>query len=85
MTLQAKHISCDKNIASSKVTGNVGDERGEAFRGIPKHSCLDLPCILTWVALGIPKNFLLSLLIHLISTSHPKHENFNHTQLNGTL
>ena len=33
----------NKNIASSKVTDNVGDERGDAFRGIPKLSCLDLP------------------------------------------
>ena len=36
------HVT-NKNIASSKVTDNVGDERGDAFRGIPKLSCFDLP------------------------------------------
>ena len=35
-------------------------------------------------ALGIPKFRVLSLLILLISISHPKLENFNHTKLNGT-
>ena len=67
----------NKNIAPSKVTDNVGDERGDAFRGIPKLSCLDIPWILTWGALGIPKLRVLSLLILLISTSLPKLENFN--------
>ena len=71
----------NKNIAPSKVTDNVGDERGDAFRGIPKLSWLDLPWILTWGALGIPKLRVLSLLVLLISTSHPKLENFNHTKL----
>ena len=75
----------NENIASSKVTDNVGDERGDAFRGIPKLSCLDLPWILTWGALVSPKLMFLSLLILLMSTSHPKLENFNHTKLNGTL
>ena len=75
----------NKNVAPSEVTDNVGDERGTAFRGIPKISCLDLPLILPWDALGIPKLRFLSLLILLISTSHPKLENFNHTKLNGTL
>ena len=32
-----------KNIAPSEVTDNVEDERGDAFRGIPKRSCLGLP------------------------------------------
>ena len=71
----------NENIAPSEVTDNVGDERGDAFRGIPKLSCLDLPWILTWGALDIS---VFSLLILLISTSHPKLENFNHTKLNGT-
>ena len=88
MMLQAKHISCDElkhsSIAPSEVTDNVADERGDAFRGIPKLSCLDLPSILPWGALGIPKIRVFSLLILLISTSHPKLENFNHTKLNGT-
>ena len=35
-------------------------------------------------ALGIPKLRVLSLFILLISISHPKLENFNHTKLNGT-
>ena len=44
MTLQAKLISCaNENVAPSEVTDNVGDERGDAFRGIPNLSCLDLP------------------------------------------
>ena len=74
----------NEKIAPSEVTDNVGDERGDAFRGIPKLSCLDLPCILPWGALGIPKIRFLSLLMLLISISHPKLENFNHTKLNGT-
>ena len=61
----------NENIAPSEVTDNVGDERGDAFWGIPKLSCLDLPWILTWGALGIPKLRVLSLLILLISMSHP--------------
>ena len=73
------------NIAPSEVTDNVGDERGDAFRASPR--------LVAWVfieyflggALGIPKLSFLSLLILLISISHPKLENFNHTKLNGTL
>ena len=74
----------NENIAPSEVSDNVEDERGDAFRGIPKLSCLDIPWILPWGALGIPKLRVLSLLTLLISTSHPKLENFNHTKLNGT-
>ena len=74
----------NKNVAPSEVTNNVGDERGDAFRGIPKLSCLDLPLILPGGALGIPKLSIFSLIILLISISHPKNENFNHTKLNGT-
>ena len=74
----------NENIAPSEVTDNVEDERGDAFRGIPKLSCLDLACILTWGALVIPKIRVLSLLILLISISHSKLENFNHTKLNAT-
>ena len=40
--LQEKHVT-NKNIARSEVTDNVGDERGDAIRGITKLSCLDLP------------------------------------------
>ena len=36
------HVT-NENIAPSEVTDNVGDERGDAIRGIPKISCLDLP------------------------------------------
>ena len=74
----------NKNVAPSEVTDNVGNERGDAFWGIPKLSCLDLPLILPWNALVIPKLRVLSLFILLISTSHPKLENFNHTELNET-
>ena len=60
------------------------DERGDAFRGIPK---LRLLVVLEYY-LGVPWESqvrVLSLLILLILTSHPKLENFNHTKLNGTL
>ena len=33
----------NEDIAPSEVTDNVEDERADAFRGIPKLSCLDLP------------------------------------------
>ena len=36
------HVT-NENIARSEVTDIIGDERGDAFRGIPKLSCLDLP------------------------------------------
>ena len=36
------HVT-NENIGPSEVTDNVGDERGDAIRGIPKLSCLDLP------------------------------------------
>ena len=49
----------NENIAPSKVTDNVGDERGDAFRGIPKLSCLDLPRILPWRCLGNPQSYVL--------------------------
>ena len=75
----------NENIATSEVTDNVGDERGDAFRGIPKLSCLDITRILPRGALGIPKHSVFPLLILLISISHPKLENFNHIKLNGTL
>jgi hypothetical protein len=50
------------------------------------------PSLVSWIfleyylggALGIPNIRFLSLLILLISISHPKLENFNHTKLNGT-
>ena len=74
----------NENIAPSEVTDNVEDERGDAFRGIPKLRRLSLPWILPWGALGNPKIRVFSLLILLILTSHPKLENFNHTKLNGT-
>ena len=85
MTLQENtyHVM-DENIAPSEVTDNVEDKRRDAFRGIPKLSCLDIPRILTWGALGIPKLKVFSLLIILISMSHPKLENFNHTKLSRT-
>ena len=47
------HVT-NENIAPSKVTDNVGDERGDACRGIPKLSCCDLPWILTCVPWSSP-------------------------------
>ena len=73
-----------ENIAPSEITDNVGDEREDSFRVIPKLSCLDIPLILASGAFGIPKLRVFSLFILLILTSHPKLENFNHTKLNGT-
>ena len=35
------HVT-NENIASSEVTDNVGDKRGDAFWGIPKLSCLGI-------------------------------------------
>jgi hypothetical protein len=81
---QNTYYVMNKNIAPSKVTDNVEDERGDAIRGIPKLRRLSLPWILPWGALGIPKLRVLPLLILLTSISHPKLENFNHTKLNGT-
>ena len=40
----------NENIAPSEVTDNVGDERGDAFRGIPKLSCL----VVLEFYLGVP-------------------------------
>ena len=36
------HVT-NENISPIDVSDNVGDERGDAFRGIPKLSCLYLP------------------------------------------
>ena len=72
----------NENIAPSKVTGNVGDERGDAFRGIPK---LRLLVVLGYY-LGVPwvSPILVSChsLFHSPSNLYPKLENFNHTKLN---
>ena len=62
----------------------------ETEEGMPSGAS---PSLVAWIflkyylggALGIPKLRFLSLLILLISISHPKLENFNHTKLNGTL
>ena len=62
----------------------------ETKEGMPSGAS---PSLVAWifleyyfgVALGIPKLKVLSLLILLIFTSHPKLENFNHTKPNGTL
>ena len=58
----------NENIAPSEVTDNVEDERGDAFRGIPKLSLLVTPRILPWGALwrkyaleGIIKLLFISL------------------------
>ena len=75
----------NEDIAPSEVNDNVEDRRGDAFRGIPS--------LVAWIfleyffggAFRIANLRFLSLLILLISISHPKLENFNHTKLNGTL
>ena len=50
---------------------------------MPLVACILLEYYL-WGALGIPNLRVLSLLILLISISHRKLENFNHTKLNKT-
>ena len=62
----------------------------ETKEGMPSGAS---PSLVAWIflefflgsALGIPKLRFFSLLILLISISHPKLENFNHTKLKGTL
>ena len=54
------HVA-NKNIAPSKVTDEV-DERGDAFRGIPKLWLLGV-LRLSWCAMSIPKLRLLPLLV----------------------
>ena len=65
----------NENIAPSEVTDNVGDERGDAFRGIPK---LRLLAILEYY-LGVPweSPSLASFhsLFHSPSNPYPKLEN----------
>ena len=58
----------------------------ETKEGMPSGAS---PSLVAWIleyylmgALGIPNLRVLSLLIILISMSHPKLENFNHTKLN---
>ena len=61
----------------------------ETKEGMPSGAS---PSLVAWIfleyylgaALGIPKLRVLSLLTLLISISHSKLENFNHTKLNGT-
>ena len=65
----AYHVT-NENIAPSEVTDNVGDERGDAFRGIPKLSCLSLGSC----------HSLFSSYRYLT----PNLKNFNHTKLNKT-
>ena len=61
------------------------DERGDAFRGIPKLSCLvvlEYYLGVTWVS---PSLGSCHSLFHSPSNLHPKLENFNHTKLNTKL
>ena len=74
----------NKNIAPSEVTDNVEDERGDASGASPSLGAWVFLGYYLGGALGIPNIRFLSLLILLISVSHPKLENFNHTKLNGT-
>ena len=80
-----KTFVTNENIAPSEVTDNVEDERGDAFRGIPKLRRLSLPWILHWDALGIPKLELLCLLNSFYVTVSLNLKNFIHTKLNKNL
>ena len=62
----------NKNIAPSEVTDNVGDEREDAFRGIPKLSCLFLLECYLGLAWGSPKLRLFLLLIPSSIVISPK-------------
>ena len=61
----------------------------ETKEGMPSGAS---PSLVAWIfleyylggVLGTPKLRVLSLLVLLISISHPKLENFNHTKLNET-
>ena len=80
----------NENIAPSEVTDNVGGERGDAFRASPSLVAwifLEYYLGVPWesLSLGYCHSLFSPLLILLISISHPKLENFNHTKLSGTL
>jgi hypothetical protein len=66
----------NENIAPSKVTDNVGDERGDAIRGIPKLRCL----VVLEYYLGFPWEYpslgSCHSLFHSPSNLYPKLENF---------
>ena len=75
-TLQDLHISHERN--ESENIPILVEERGDAFRGIPKLRCLSLLEYLLWVPLGIPKLDLLPLFLFLIS--RPPRSNTSSTQ-----
>ena len=61
------------------------DERGDAFRGIPKLSCLvvlEYYLGMTWES---PSSGSFHSLFHSPSNLYPKLENFNHTKLKTKL
>ena len=78
------HVT-NESIAPSEVTDNVGDERGDALRGIPKIRGLDITWISPCSALGIPKIELLCLLnsSHIMVSLFIK--SFIHNKLNKNL
>ena len=60
------------------------EERGDAFRGIPKLSCLVLLKYFLGVTRASPSLGSFRSLFLQPSWSHPELENFNHTKLNKT-
>ena len=74
----------NENIAPGKVTDNVGDERGDAFWGIPK---LRLLVVLEYY-LGVPWESPSLGSFHYLFSSYRylthNLKNFNHTNLNET-
>ena len=60
-TLQDLHMSHEWN--ESENIPILVEERGDAFRGIPKLRRLSLLEYFTWGAMGIPKIKLLPLLV----------------------
>ena len=66
----------NKNIAPSKVTDNVEDERGDAFRGIPKLRLLVVLEYYLEVPQASPILGSCHSLFHNPSKLNPKLENF---------
>ena len=66
----------NENIAPSEVTDNVEDERGDAFRGIPKLRLLVVLGFYLGVPWASPSLGSCHSLFHNPSNLYPKLENF---------
>ena len=66
----------NENVAPSEVTDNVEDERGDAFRGIPKLRLLVVLEYYLGVSWESPRLGSCQSLFHSPSNLYPKLENF---------